>query len=70
VKLGLVAKGRTVVVDSTSHQLKFSNFQQMYFDNAFPPEFRIAARPELANKPVQLDASADAIAGYLRLKEK
>ena len=70
VKLGIVAKNRTVVVDSTSHQLKFSNFQQMYFEDAFPPEYQITAKPELVNKPVQLEASADAIAGYLKLKEK
>ena len=70
VKLGIVAKDRTVVVDSTSHQLKFSNFQQMYFENSFPAEYQITAKPELVNKPVQLEASADAIAGYLKLKEK
>ncbi len=70
VKLGLIAKNRTVVVDSTSHQLKFSNFQQMYFENSFPPEYEIVPDTGLINKPVQLEASADAIAGYLKLKEK
>ena len=70
VGAGLIEKTRTVVIDSTSHQLKFSNFQQHYFENSFPPEYEITPRPELVNRPVQLAASADAIAGFLKLREK
>jgi threonine synthase len=67
---GTVAPGRTFVVDSTSHQLKFSNFQQMYFDDAFPADYEITSRNELVNAPVQLEASAGAVADYLGLKRK
>ena len=67
---GIVHKGQTVVVDSTSHQLKFSNFQEMYFQNTFPPEYEISPRKQFANKPVQLDASSEAVAAFLDLKKK
>jgi threonine synthase len=67
---GLVSPERTFVVDSTSHQLKFSNFQQMFFDDSFAPEYEITARAGLVNAPVQLAASAGAVADYLGLKKK
>lgn len=67
---GCADPGRVFVVDSTSHQLKFSNFQQMYFENAFPPEYEIVPRADLVNAPVQLAASAVEVADYLGLKKK
>ena len=67
---GLVDPGRSFVVDSTSHQLKFSNFQQMYFDDDFPADYEITPRSALMNAPVQLDASAGAVADYLGLKKR
>ncbi|MCX5897246.1 MAG: threonine synthase [Proteobacteria bacterium] len=70
VSLGLVKKSQTVVVDSTSHQLKFSNFQQLYFDNAYPPAYEITPRQQYINKPVVLDACAEGIAQFLKLKKK
>lgn len=70
VSRGIVSKNQTVIVDSTSHQLKFSNFQDMYFRNAFPEEYAIKPKETLINKPVQMTASADAIASFLKLKKK
>ena len=70
LKKGLIHRNATVVVDSTSHQLKFMNFQQMYFEDTFPPEFEIHPRKELRNKPVQLKASAQEVASFLKLKKK
>ena len=67
---GIVAPDRTFVVDSTSHQLKFSNFQQMYFEDSFPAGYEITPRSDLVNAPVQLEASAGAVADYLNLKKK
>jgi threonine synthase len=58
------------VVDSTSHQLKFASFQQMYFDDAFTPEYGITTRGELKNRPVTLEKNASRIAEYLGLKRK
>jgi threonine synthase len=39
-KKGLIPAKADVVVDSTSHQLKFMNFQQMYSDSSFPRSLR------------------------------
>ena len=67
---GLIPENATVVVDSTSHQLKFMNFQQMYFEDSYPPEFEIHPRKELQNNPFQLKASSSEIASFLKLKKK
>ncbi len=58
------------VVDSTSHQLKFASFQQLYFDDAFGPEYEITTKEELKNTPVTLKGSASEIAAYLGLTRK
>jgi threonine synthase len=70
LKKGLIPENAHVVVDSTSHQLKFMNFQQMYFEDSFPPEFEIHPRKELQNSPFHLNASASEIASFLTLKKK
>lgn len=70
VSLGVVRKDQTVVVDSTAHQLKFSNFQDMYFRDAFPEAYEISAQETLINAPVELAPSAVAIAAFLQLKKK
>ncbi len=70
VERGLVKDRQKVVVDSTSHQLKFANFQQMYFDDAFPAGYEIRPQKRLMNKPITLDPSAEAIASHLGLKKR
>jgi len=50
--LGLVDDKETAIVDSTAHALKFSGFQQMYFEDGFPPDFKITPDPQLTNTPV------------------
>ena len=70
MKQGIVNKNQTVVVDSTSHQLKFSNFQDMYFRDAFPPEYEISPQESFTNKPVHLGASSEEVAKFLNLMEK
>lgn len=67
---GLFKQGRRFVVDSTSHQLKFASFQQLYFDNAFDGAYGVETREELKNKPVALDADPGAIASFLGLEKK
>lgn len=52
VDQGLVDKNATAIIDSTAHALKFSGFQEMYFEDSFPPEFEITPDPELMNAPV------------------
>jgi threonine synthase len=51
LKAGLLAKSEVGVLDATAHHLKFIGFQQMYFDNTFPPEFEVTPKPEYQNKP-------------------
>ena len=38
---GLVANRETAVIDSTAHALKFSGFQDMYFQGAFPKSTKL-----------------------------
>jgi len=52
VQQGIVGRQDTAIIDSTAHALKFSGFQEMYFDNTFPDEFEITPAPELVNRPV------------------
>jgi threonine synthase len=70
VEMGLVGTDQRVVVDSTSHQLKFAGFQQMYFEDSFPDGYDIKPREELQNRPLALEASAVAVARHLGLKKK
>ncbi len=66
----IIAPGMTVVVDSTAHQLKFADFQQKYFEDAFPPEYEVKPRDALRNKPVPMPAEAAAIARFLKLSRR
>ncbi len=50
-ELGLITGKELCVLDSTAHQLKFVDFQNMYFDNSFPPEFEVNPDTSLSNKP-------------------
>jgi threonine synthase len=51
---GVVGPDDVAVLDSTAHALKFSGFQDMYFENRFPAEFEITPDPGLINRPVFL----------------
>jgi len=68
--LGIVDPGDTLVVDSTSHQLKFAEFQRMYFEDNFPAAYEIKTTEELRNSPISLDGGAGKVAEYLGLKRK
>jgi threonine synthase len=50
-KNGIVKKDEVAILDSTAHALKFYNFQEMYFNDSFPPDFEIAPRKDLQNQP-------------------
>ena len=58
LRAGLVNKNEVAVVDATAHHLKFIGFQQMYFDNSFPPEFEVTPKPEFQNHPRLLTPAA------------
>ena len=48
------------MLDATAHHLKFIGFQQMYFDNSFPPEFEVTPKPEYQNRPQLLTPKTEA----------
>lgn len=51
-KKGVVKEDEVAILDSTAHALKFSGFQEMYFENSFPEEFNVQPDAELINAPV------------------
>jgi threonine synthase len=52
IETGDVKPDEIAVVDSTAHALKFSGFQDMYFTQSFPSEFKVTPNPALINAPV------------------
>ena len=51
VAAGLVDRDEVAVLDATAHHLKFAGFQEMYFQDTFPPEFEVTPKPEYQNRP-------------------
>jgi threonine synthase len=51
IEKGFVRRGETGILDSTAHMLKFVTFQDMYFQDTFPPEFGVTPRQEFRNAP-------------------
>lgn len=49
---GIVTSAETAIVDSTAHALKFSGFQELYFEKRLPEAFEVASDPELVNAPL------------------
>lgn len=52
VTSGLISSKETAILDSTAHALKFSGFQEMYFENRFPSGYDISPDKTLINFPV------------------
>jgi threonine synthase len=51
-ELGLIERGELAVLDATAHSLKFMGFQDMYFQDRFPPEYEIRTKAHLRNQPL------------------
>jgi threonine synthase len=51
---GFIDTSEVAVIDSTAHAIKFSGFQDMYFQNRFPSEYEIVPNPHLVNLPVYI----------------
>jgi threonine synthase len=47
-----VSRREKAVLNATAHALKFSGFQEMYFQDSFPAEFGIRPKKKLQNHPV------------------
>jgi len=56
-KQKIVKDEEIAILDSTASALKFSGFQEMYFENRFPPEFEVSPNPKLINAPVLMRPS-------------
>ncbi len=56
---GLVSGKNFAVLDATAHALKFMDFQNMYFADAFPAEFGVTPKRELQNTPELLMSDAE-----------
>ncbi|MCG8567502.1 MAG: threonine synthase [Desulfobacterales bacterium] len=50
-KQGIVNGHETAVLDATAHAIKFSGFQDMYFNDQIPEGFEITPNPEFVNLP-------------------
>ena len=51
VEKKIVSTNETAVVDATAHALKFSNFQNLYFEQKIPNEFNIKHNLDFINLP-------------------
>jgi threonine synthase len=51
-KRGIIEKQDMAILDSTAHAIKFAGFQQMYFEQQFPPDYKISPQQELINTPI------------------
>ena len=51
-KRGIVDKQDIAILDSTAHAIKFAGFQEMYFEQQFPPDYKISPQQDLINTPV------------------
>ncbi len=47
----IVSKDETAIVDATAHALKFSNFQNLYFEQKLPDAFNIKHNSDFVNLP-------------------
>ena len=55
IKQGIIEKGETAILDSTAHALKFSGFQDMYFQNSFTADYEISPDKALINSPLLIN---------------
>ncbi len=59
-ELSLLDREEEAILDATAHSLKFMKFQQMYFEDSFPPEYEVTPRKEYKNFPYLLLSPEDA----------
>jgi threonine synthase len=58
-ELGLMDRAELAVLDATAHSLKFMGFQEMYFEDRFPPEYGIQTKEDLRNQPLSVLSPED-----------
>jgi len=63
VAADLLDRDEVAVLDATAHHLKFIGFQQMYFEDSFPPEFEVTPKRKYQNRPQLLTPKTEDPAG-------
>ncbi|MFH2092123.1 MAG: threonine synthase [Pseudomonadota bacterium] len=51
-KQNIVSKTETAILDATAHAIKFSEFQDLYFNSKTPPDYKIVSDTDKINLPV------------------
>ncbi|MFO7749015.1 MAG: threonine synthase [Desulfobacteraceae bacterium] len=51
VKQKIISEDETAIIDATAHAMKFSGFQELYYERGFSEEYNIVSNPELINAP-------------------
>ncbi len=51
VRQGILAKNETAILDATAHAIKFSGFQDQYFNRQIPEPYHIVSNPDYINLP-------------------
>ncbi|MCP4024267.1 MAG: threonine synthase [Desulfobacteraceae bacterium] len=51
VKQNIVSKNETAILDATAHAIKFSEFQNLYFEKSFPKAYEVTSNAQYLNKP-------------------
>ena len=54
IEKNLVSNQEITVVDSTAHALKFAGFQDLYFSETMPVEFKVVPDRDLINTPIYM----------------
>lgn len=50
-ELKIVSSHEIAILDATAHAIKFSEFQDLYFKNAIPKDYKISSNPDFINLP-------------------
>lgn len=59
LKQKLIGPGEFAVLDSTAHMLKFADFQNTYFNDAFSPDYEVKADKKHRNAPQSMYTEAE-----------
>ncbi len=50
-QLNIIDSGESAILDATAHAIKFSEFQNLYFESSIPEEYNVQSDPDNVNLP-------------------
>jgi threonine synthase len=67
-----VSRNEKAVLNATAHAIKFSGFQEMYFEDSFPPGFAIHPKKRLQNRPISVssDPGEEGLPGSRKMSDR